>query len=767
MPMQTAQRLGARHPGALRWLSFALLVGLGLLGNYAHYPVFLNIDFLFGSVAAMLAVQLLGWRLGVLAAALIGSYTVVLWNHPYAVLIVTAEAAFVGLLYRRYQLSLVLADALYWVLLGLPATYVFYGLVMEVPMGSMALVMVKQAINGIANALLARLLFTLFLLRRHTTPVGLRDMSYNLLAFFALCPALVLLAISSRNDVTEARQHLRAEMLQDDKRLRSLLEHWLQERSQSMVLLSHMAERLPPAPMQAALDQARLADHNFLRTGVLDAGARVLHYSPSVDERGVSNVGKSFADRPFFQAIQQASGPLLSEVVMGRLGAPAPIVTLLVPVRRNGVYAGYVSGVLSLEHLHRYLDKSLGNSSLRYLVLDKRDQVILGNRPDIQTMSRFERPPGQRTDFADGSFAWTPLQVSGRPTMEQWQHSWQVTELPVGALGEWRLVLEQPVAPIQKALAARYTRLLASLLLILLVALLLAEWMSRRTIATLSRLSALTHQLPEKLAQQDLTIAWPSSGMAETRALIRNFKLMAASLSALLRRERQINDQLDAQVAERTAALSHSLRDKEALLREVHHRVKNNLQVITSMLRLESGRSEHQASRQVLQDMQDRVRSMALLHETVYRVGSFAAIDLGDYLRQVANQAFRALHSGAAGIQLQLELGQLSVGLDQATPCGLLANELLSNCFKHAFPGGRGGQIWVELQPLAPDGMWRLRVRDDGVGLGADFAARRNAGLGLKLVEGLAGQIGGRLEVGPGAAFGVVFRAAPITLASA
>lgn len=762
--MTTALRFAEQHLSAKRWLTFTLLVGLGLLGNYCRFPIFLNIDFLFGSVCSMLALQLLGLRTGVLAAALISSYTLVLWNHPYATLIVTGEAAFVGFLYQRRQVGMVLADVLYWVLIGVPATYALYGLVMDVPTGNIELVAVKQSINGIANALVARLLFSAYLLSRRTSLVGLRDMSYNLLAFFALCPALVLLAIASHNDVAEADLHVRSELVHDDQRLRALLEHWLQERTESVMQLSRMAATLPSSAMQGPLEQARLADNNFLRAGLLDSRAVVLQYSPLVDESGVRTVGQSFADRPFFHAIQEAQGPMLSEVVMGRMGPPGPIVTLLAPVRRNGVYAGYISGVLSLEHLRTYLEKSLGKTTQRYLVLDRNGNVILGNQPEHKVLSHFQRPDGQRTDLADGSFRWTPLLVNGHPTMDQWQHSWYVTESRVGSLGEWSLVLEQPVEPIQRALAIRYTRLLASLSLTLLVALLLAEWISRRTLATLGQLNELTYQLPAKLAQHSVPVEWPRSGIAETRALIRNFKVMASSLSALLMNERQTNELLDALVAERTAALSHSLLEKDALLREVHHRVKNNLQVITSMLRLESGRSEQQGNRTVLQDMQDRVRSMALLHETVYRVGTFSAIDLGDYLRQVATQAFRALQTGTEGIKLRLDLGPLVAGLDQATPCGLLVNELLSNSFKHGFPAGQTGEVWVELQPLNEDYLWRLQVRDSGVGLPPDFEARRRGGLGLKLVEGLADQIGGRLEIGPGATFTVVFRCVPQVL---
>ncbi|MCV2368912.1 sensor histidine kinase [Roseateles oligotrophus] len=208
-------------------------------------------------------------------------------------------------------------------------------------------------------------------------------------------------------------------------------------------------------------------------------------------------------------------------------------------------------------------------------------------------------------------------------------------------------------------------------------------------------------------------------------------------------------------------ALFQSLKDKEALLKEVHHRVKNNLQVITSLLRLESGRTELADTKRVLDDMQGRIRSMALLHETLYRSGVFAGTDLAAYLSQVATQVFRMLARGR--LSLKLNLAPLKVGMDLATPCGLLLNELLTNCFKHGFADLDGasaeGEVRVSLQAVAGGPRWRLSVSDTGQGLAADFEARRGQSLGLKLVSDLARQMGGQLEIGagPAAEFSVAF----------
>ncbi len=146
-------------------------------------------------------------------------------------------------------------------------------------------------------------------------------------------------------------------------------------------------------------------------------------------------------------------------------------------------------------------------------------------------------------------------------------------------------------------------------------------------------------------------------------------------------------------------------------LRARSDRAKNNLQVITSLLRLKN--------RKVLKDMQGRIQSMALLHETLYRSGTFAAVDLGVYLRHLATQSFRALTVRTDSVKLDLRLDSVNVEMDQAIPCGLLVNELISNCMKHAFP-------------------------DD-----------RARSLGLQLASDLARQLGGRLEIEPGAVSGV------------
>lgn len=218
-------------------------------------------------------------------------------------------------------------------------------------------------------------------------------------------------------------------------------------------------------------------------------------------------------------------------------------------------------------------------------------------------------------------------------------------------------------------------------------------------------------------------------------------------------------------------SLRTALREKDALLKEIHHRARNNLMLITSLLRLETHQVDHAAARAVLEDMEHRIQSLAMLHEMLYHSNRVTDVDLGSHLAHVAEYLFRSLATARAGVRLRLEMTSVVVATPQAITCGLLVNELVTNALKHAFPNGRGGEVLVSLQPTKTPGprppaegrRMYLTVRDDGVGLPPDFSLSTAHTVGLQLVVDLARQLHSRLETwpGPGAHFGVTFIATP------
>lgn len=194
------------------------------------------------------------------------------------------------------------------------------------------------------------------------------------------------------------------------------------------------------------------------------------------------------------------------------------------------------------------------------------------------------------------------------------------------------------------------------------------------------------------------------------------------------------------------AALRASLEEKDALLKEVHHRVKNNLQIICSLLNLQAVRTQNTEALDILQEAKNRVHSMALLHETLYRSGNLTRVDFAGYIKKICAHVFRSHGTKADSIQLEHRLAAISLGLDHAVPCGLLINELVSNALKHAFPEGRSGRITVGLEKR-PDGFLVVTVADTGVGLPPGLDLHQTQTLGHQLVYLLARQLGGGVEV--------------------
>ena len=179
-----------------------------------------------------------------------------------------------------------------------------------------------------------------------------------------------------------------------------------------------------------------------------------------------------------------------------------------------------------------------------------------------------------------------------------------------------------------------------------------------------------------------------------------------------------------------------SLREKEVLLKEVNHRVKNNLQVISSMLNLQSRYSKDKQSLEIFKEIQNRVRSMALIHEKLYQSQHLTGIDCAEYIKTLANSLYWSYGADPSKIVLHIGVDDVSLGIDAAIPCGLIINELVSNSLKYAFPKGEG-EIRISLRPTTEDEI-RLVVSDNGVGIPKDLDFRTKEMFGLHLVTILA-----------------------------
>jgi PAS domain S-box-containing protein len=224
----------------------------------------------------------------------------------------------------------------------------------------------------------------------------------------------------------------------------------------------------------------------------------------------------------------------------------------------------------------------------------------------------------------------------------------------------------------------------------------------------------------------------------------------------------QIRDVTEQRQAE--GQLKASLQEKEVLLREIHHRVKNNLQIISSLLNLQSQHVEDSKALEMFKESRLRVRSMAMVHEKLYRSKNLSRVDFKEYVQSLCYHLFQMYGVAPDTVALNLDMGDILLDINTAIPCGLLVSELISNALKHAFPQGRKGEVTVSMKPVE-NGDIVLEVRDNGVGLEEDLDLKNTESFGLQLVDMLTEQLQGTISIdrNGGTTFAIRFKELGLT----
>jgi PAS domain S-box-containing protein len=199
--------------------------------------------------------------------------------------------------------------------------------------------------------------------------------------------------------------------------------------------------------------------------------------------------------------------------------------------------------------------------------------------------------------------------------------------------------------------------------------------------------------------------------------------------------QKQMEDQLKA-----------SLQEKEVLLKEIHHRVKNNLQIVDGLLKMQSRRITNAEALSALQDSQSRIASIALIHEKLYSSNELANIDFARYISELTASLFESYNIGSNPVNLSIEVSPISLEIETAIPCGLIINELVSNSLKHAFPQEQAGEIQIKFHQ-SNDSALVLIVQDNGIGLPENLDIQKTRSIGMTLIQGLVDQLEGTLEI--------------------
>jgi two-component sensor histidine kinase/HAMP domain-containing protein len=264
----------------------------------------------------------------------------------------------------------------------------------------------------------------------------------------------------------------------------------------------------------------------------------------------------------------------------------------------------------------------------------------------------------------------------------------------------------------------------------------------------------------EEISGGDLSKRVTFSSKDEVGNLAQSFNLMVENLETYSGELQELNNTLENRVAERTKTLeleinerkqaqekiNESLQEKELLLKEIHHRVKNNLQIICSLLSLQGDQTSNPEATKALDESQNRIRSMAMIHEILYKSEDFSKIDFGEYIEQLTDFLADSLEETGVPITTEINVDNIFLKLNKAIPCGLIINELFVNSLRHAFPRDTAGKILIDMRKEHNNRL-TLTYRDNGKGLPEDFVLGKTPTLGMQLVTDLTRQLGGSIKL--------------------
>jgi len=528
---------------------------LGFAANWFKLELFFSCDFLFGSAFAMFALLRYGLAAGVTAALIASSCTWLHWNHPWAIVIFTAEALVAGLLYRRRTSDLLTCDMLYWASIGALLVMLFYGTVMGFAPDATLLVIFKQGINALLNTLLAQLCYLTFRFYRRTTSelIPLRELIFFLMAAIVMFPTLIYLVIDIRGQLRHDLIALKTSTEQSAQLTTSILKYWIEENQQVVRSLARLVgdpARTQQTSIQMHTRQLLETSGRFDRLTVLDADNRIVAFS---EQRAIDNappIGTDLSDRSYIQTLRSSNAPFVADLFFGRIGTPGPRLAMMVPLKSNKSYRGAAIGVLDFQDLSNLVADVVGGRDMRITLLDRSKHVIASSLPKPAIMDAFQLPTGGALTPVNGSAShWIPGKRHGVSQMQRWRDSFYLSEAHLPADIGWRVVVQSSLRPTLATLNNETLRALGCMAGLLLTTLLISHIASKNISRSIQQVVRTTRQLPVKISNGQAVgysestireIAWLNDNIRETEMLLRTQHDVMRDFNANL--ERRVNE---------------------------------------------------------------------------------------------------------------------------------------------------------------------------------------------------------------------------------
>jgi len=531
---------------------------LGYCGNYLNIQVAFSVDFIFGSIFSIFAVVIMGMWWGIGVSIVVSSYTYLLWNHPYAIIIFTAEILWMGLALKRGKKNILLIDSLYWLILGMPLVITFYSGVQQLGTHSVAIITLKQAVNGIFNAMVASIILShtpvrqWMLGKKSARLPTYSTIIFHLIAVSLMFPSLGLLLYINHREVTSQQTQSVKSVRANSYAARALIQMWVANHVNATRVMAGLGEKYPlrPSPeLQEELIQIRKLFPEYHNIFLGDADGTTIAFDPPTNRLGESNIGINFADQAWFKQLKNTLKPVVSDGLIGRGGIVSPIFTISVPIVRDEKLVWFGLGSVNLEKFKDNFAQCSHGGDLT--VVDGSGNIIVSTNKNRKSLMPFDGTnKGTSVAISSDVSLWVPGTIKNVSIMNTWGGAYYFTRSPIDETN-WILVTETPVRPMQKYLYSLTIWGMGGVAVLYALSMLLAFVCSRRLSRSTESLSTITKDIPLKIDKPDM-IVWPHMATAEMEQLTNNFKDTESALREYVQKVRQSNMVLEQKVQERT-----------------------------------------------------------------------------------------------------------------------------------------------------------------------------------------------------------------------